>query len=47
MSCMYSQRMKGFFGSFSRYSRISAGVAYMRDSMSLISSKARLWNTPS
>ena len=47
MPCMYSHRIKGFFGLFSRYSRMAAGAAYIRLSTSEISSNARQWNTPS
>lgn len=47
MSCIYSQRINGFLGSASRYSLMEAGLAYIRLSISLMSSNARHWNTPS
>ena len=34
ISCIYSHKIKGFFGSFCRYSRMASGGAYIRLSTS-------------
>ena len=47
IACMYSQLIYGFCGLSFKYSSISAGLAYILLSISLILSYARFQNTPS